>query len=159
MSLKTFLLLTALSFLPISELRGGIPFALWNGMSPLLSFLYCTFINALVAPLAWIFLSSIHKGLYHWRFYRGIFDHFVERAREKVHPKVEKYGYWGLMVFVAIPFPLTGAWTGVLGGWMLGMEPKKVIGATVLGVLIAGLVVSFVLYFGVGAFSFFIKSV
>ncbi|MCX7025506.1 MAG: small multi-drug export protein, partial [Spirochaetes bacterium] len=92
-----------------------------------------------------------------WKFYRSVFDRFVLRAREKVGGKVEKYGYWGIFVFVALPLPFTGAWTGTLGGWVLGMRPARVMAAVALGVLAAGIIVSLVIYFGVGALSFLIK--
>lgn len=157
MNIQEFLLAGLLSLAPISELRGGIPYCFYKGMPIFYAFLYCTAINALAGPLAYVFLSTFHKLFYKINFYKNFFDRFVEKARLKVHKEVEKYGYWGLMVFVAIPLPMTGAWTGILGGWILGMEPKKVMGAVALGVLIAGIVVSCVLGFGVTALSFFYK--
>jgi len=83
----------------------------------------------------------------------------VEKARAKVHGKVERYGYLGLLIFVAIPLPVTGAWTGTLGAWVLGMSKKKACLAIVGGVLVAGLVVSIlVALLGAGAEIIFLKS-
>lgn len=148
-----------LSLTPISELRGGIPFAVARGADILPAALWCVAWNALAAPLALLFLGTVHKLLYRWGRYASFFDRFIERARAKVHPKVERFGYWGLLVFVAIPLPVTGAWTGALGAWVLGMERKRAVLAIAAGVLVAGIIVSLVVGLGIEAFSFFIKRV
>ena len=72
---------------------------------------------------------------------------------------VERYGYLGIMLFVAIPLPITGAWTGTLGAWILGMDRRKSILAVAAGVVIAGVIVSLVVGLGIGALSIFTKSV
>jgi uncharacterized membrane protein len=86
-----------------------------------------------------------------------VFDRIVGRARRKVHRAVERWGYWGLTVFVCIPLPFTGAWTGVLGAWVLGMEWRRALLAVTAGVLIAGGIVTLVAFFGIRAFSIFLK--
>lgn len=151
--------LTALlALLPISELRGAIPFGVINGMGLLPAAILSTLVNATVPLIAFIFLSTIHKLLYKWSFYRDFFDRFVDKTRIKVHAKVEKYGYWGLLVFVAIPLPVTGAWTGALGAWVLGMDKRKAIPAIAGGVLVAGVVVTLlVALLGPGAKTIFFK--
>jgi uncharacterized membrane protein len=115
--------------------------------------------NALVGPVAFAFLETFHKLLYKWAFYARIFDGFVAKARQKVHAKVERYGYLGIMLFVAIPLPVTGAWTGTLGAWILGMDRKKTMAAVAAGVVMAGFIVSLVVGLGIGALSIFTKSV
>lgn len=148
-----------LSMLPISELRGAIPFLLANKAPVLFAFLYCTAFNALVAPIAYIFLASVHKLLYRIKWYHDFFEKFVENARHKVKKEVDKYGFWGLMVFVAIPLPMTGAYSGVLGAWILGMDKKKSILCVIAGVFIAGVVVTIVAWSGIGALNFLLKKV
>lgn len=148
-----------LALLPVSELRGAIPFAVANGMPLLEAFVFCVLINALAGPIAFLFLDSVHKLLYRWKPYAQFFDRFVDRARAKVHESVQKYGYWGLMVFVAIPLPMTGAWTGTLGGWILGIERKKTMLAVAAGVFIAGVIVTAIVGLGAEAFSFLLKKV
>lgn len=147
-----------LSLLPIAELRGAIPFALANGAPVPAAFAIAVSANVLVAPIGWLFLSTLHGLLTRWRPYAAFFDRLVVRARRKVHDAVERWGYWGLAVFVAIPLPFTGAWTGILGAWVLGMDWKKVIAAVAAGVLVAGIVVTAVAYFGIRAFSIFLKT-
>ncbi|MBQ7645297.1 MAG: small multi-drug export protein, partial [Spirochaetales bacterium] len=73
--------------------------------------------------------------------------------------KVGKYGLLGLMLFVAIPLPITGAWTGTIGAWVMGLDRKKSILFIILGVLVAGIVVSAVVATGAGIASLFTKQV
>ena len=154
-----------LSFLPISELRGAIPFAIANNVPWYLAYPYTAGLNALVAPVCWIFLATLHKALYGTapaggiRWYRNFFDHFIEGARKKLAGPVEKWGWLGIAVFVAIPLPLTGAWTGTLGAWVLGISKRRTMAAVILGVIIAGAVVSAVVIFGISALNLFIRKV
>ncbi|TAH50122.1 MAG: ligand-binding protein SH3 [Treponema sp.] len=157
MTINPYVLTVFLSFLPISELRGAIPYAVANGI-PLPAAAAIAFAcNALVAPVAFIFLETFHKLFYRLGWYRSLFDHVVERTRSKVHASVEKYGYWGLMLFVAIPLPVTGAWTGTLAAWVFGMSRRKSMLTIALGVLISCVIVSLVVGLGVTALSLFIK--
>jgi uncharacterized membrane protein len=160
MDTTTILATTFLSLLPISELRGAIPFAVVRGMDLLPAALLCTAINATVPIFAFIFLSTIHRFLYRLGWYRRFFDRFVEKARSRVHRKVEKFGYWGLLFFVAIPLPVTGAWTGALGAWILGMERKRAVVAIVGGVLVAGIIVTVLVgLLGAGTKNIFFKTI
>ena len=158
MSVSVLVWALLLSLLPISELRGAIPYLLSHKVAVVPAFLICVGANSLVSPLAFLFISTLHRLLLRWKLYARAAGKFLERARRKVHELVEKYGYWGLAVFVAIPLPVTGAWTGALGAWVLGMDLKKSFLAITAGVFIAGVVVSLVAYFGIQALSFFIKS-
>ena len=159
MDTTTLLGTIGLSLLPISELRGAIPFAFARGMPLIEAYFIAVLCNALVAPLAFIFLETFHRLFYRWPFYAGVFDRFVERSRHKVHAKVERFGYLGIMLFVAIPLPVTGAWTGTLGAWILGLGRKKTMMAVAAGVAIAGVLVSAIVGFGVEALGFLIKHV
>src|SRR3972149_2171485 len=103
--------------IPIGELRVGLPIVLAGGMHPLLAYFYCVGINILVTPLMLIFLSTVNKLFLHFNWYKKLYEKLIERARKKGKEKVDKYGLVGLMIFVAIPLPLTGAYTGALGAW------------------------------------------
>jgi len=148
-----------LSFLPISELRGAIPFAIANGVPWYLAFVISVFINALIAPACWVFLSTLHKLFLKMNWYKSFFERFIERARTRLHKNVERWGWLGIAVFVAIPLPLTGAWTGTLGAWVLGLSKRKTMLAVLLGVLTSGVVVTSVVLLGVQALNLFIKRV
>ena len=151
---------TLLTLLPIAELRGGLPFALTKGGVPwYLAYPFCVLVNALVAPIAFLFLDTVHKLLYKWGFYARIFDRFIEKARRKLSVKVDKWGFWGVAVFVGIPLPITGAWTGTFGAWVLGLNRQKTMLAVLAGVAISGLIVSAITLLGIEALSLFIKNV
>lgn len=159
MTIKTLAVTVALTLLPISELRGAIWYALNNDVPVYMAFILCVVLNALIGPLLYLFLNTVHKLLFHLAWYQKLFDSLVDRARRKVAAKVDKYGYWGLALFVAIPLPITGAYTGTLGAWVLGMDPKKTFLAVALGALIAGIIVTVVVSLGIEAFSLFVKEV
>jgi len=145
------------SLMPISELRGAIPLAMASGWPWWQAWLWCVGFNLLVGPIAYAFLATAHRILYRWGFYAGLFDRLVERARLKVHDKVEKYGYLGVALFVGIPLPITGAWTGVLGSWILGLSRRKTMFAVVLGVTISGTIVTLITAVGLQGLSIFTK--
>lgn len=159
MSFSDLLITALLSIAPISELRGAIPFALAKGMPVVWAYLFCVAMNFLASILVLIFLNTLHKLFYHISLYRRFFDSFIERARRKVGPNLDKYGTWGLTIFVAIPLPVTGAITGTLGAWVLGMKKRQILPAVLAGVAIAGIIVSVIAYYGIEAFSFFTKQV
>ena len=153
----TYIITAFLSLLPISELRGAIPYAIAHGLSPVFTWFYCIILNAAVGPLVYIFLSTFHKFLIKFTWYQNLFDKFVKKNRHKVENKVKKYGYPGITLFVAIPLPITGAYTGTLGAWILGLNPKKTFLSVLIGVIISGTIVLTITYYGIEAFSFFIK--
>ena len=148
-----------LAILPVSELRGALPYMYFNDVNIIKCFLIAVLCNAMVYPIGIAFLNTLHKILSRWVFYRSFFDKTVIRARKKVSEKVNKYGLPGLMVFVAIPLPITGAWTGTIGAWALGLDKKKSFLAIFLGVIFSGLIVTGIIYAGVGINSIFIKRV
>ena len=154
---STLLVSLLLCLLPIAELRGGLPYALAGGVPPLAAYLLCVAANALVGPLVFLFLSSLHRLLDRWPAYHRFFVRLVDRSRRRIHSVVERYGYWGLMIFVAIPLPLTGAYTGALGAWVLGMRRWKSVLFITLGVALAGLIVSLVYLLGLRALYFLLK--
>jgi len=159
LDIHTVLIAAFLTVAPISELRGAIPFLLAKGGSPLWVYLFCVALNALVGPFVFLFLNTLHRLFSRISLYNRLFDVMVRRARAKIEKNVEKYEYWGVTIFVAIPLPITGAWTGTLGAWVLDLEPRKTFLHVFYGVCIAGVVVLLVSYFGIEAFSFFTKSI
>jgi uncharacterized membrane protein len=159
MPINTLFWTAFLSFLPISELRGALPYALSRGMDWRWAYVYTVTLNALVAPACWLFLSTFHRLFLRLGWYRRFFDLFVERARGKIHRQVERWGWIGIAVFVAIPLPITGAWTGTLGSWVLGVDKRKTMLAVILGVMCSGAIVTAVMLLGIGAFEIFVKRV
>lgn len=148
-----------LSLIPISELRGAIPYGYLNNLSLLEVLTISVFFNCLVPLIGFTFLSTLHNLLMKTSVYRRVFSPLLERARVNVGAKVQKYGILGLVLFVGIPLPITGAWTGTLGAWVLGLDRKKSFLAIVLGVLMAAAIVTAVLLTGSGLVNIFTKQV
>ncbi|MBU1319703.1 MAG: small multi-drug export protein [candidate division Zixibacteria bacterium] len=146
-----------LSLLPIAELRGGIPYAVANDISLPVAYLVCVASNILVIPALFIFLDTLHHQLYKIGPYKWLFDKMVIRTLRKAETKVGKYGYWGVMLFVAIPLPVTGAYTGTLAAWLLELNKRKAFWYLALGVVIAGVIVSVATLTGVGILRIFTK--
>ena len=159
MEIRTIIITAALTLLPISELRGAIPYAVLHDMHPLAAYFFCVILNALLGPLVYLFLDSLHRLFYRLQWYRSLFDRIVERARTRVEDKVSRFGYIGIMLFVGIPLPITGAYTGTLGAWILGLNRKKTCIAVAAGAVISGIIVSLLMYFGSQAASIFIKQI
>lgn len=148
-----------LTLLPITEIRGGLPYALILGIPWILAYPYCVFLNTLVAPIVYLFLDGIHNILCRWQFYSNVFGRLVERTRRKLAQKVDRFGLWGVAVFVGIPLPITGVWTGTLGAWILGLNRRKTLLAVLVGAAVSGLIVSAVVLLGIEALDFLIRHV
>jgi uncharacterized membrane protein len=159
MSAPVLLWTAFLAFLPISELRGAIPFAIAQGIPWYAAYPFAVVLNALVAPACWIFLSTLHKLFLKMAWYQKFFNRFVERARDKLRRGVERWGWLGIAAFVAVPLPITGAWTGTLGAWVLGISRKRTMAAVILGVAVSGAIVTAVVVLGIRAVDFLIKQV
>lgn len=134
-----------LSMLPIIELRGGLIAAALLNLEGVLSFIVCYIFNLLPIPFILLLITWIFKQFKKTK----ILGKFVDKMEEKVDKKkgqIEKYGYWGLFLFVAIPLPGTGAWTGALIAAVLEMDKKKSFVAIALGVAVAGLIMMILSY-------------
>ena len=127
----------ALSAAPLSELRGGLLFALAKNVNPLLAFLIAVIANIFAVFLIFLFLDFLHVRLLKFQAYGRCFDYYAARIRNKV-ANYGKIKYFTLFLFVAIPSPGTGAYTGTLLSWLLGLDRKKSFIAIALGVVAAG---------------------
>jgi uncharacterized membrane protein len=157
--MKSLVYAAILSLLPISELRGGIPYAYLYGNSIWISYIICVIANFFVGPIVFIFLGTAHNLLIKWKLYENIFNKYVAGVRRKTAHLIEKYGFWGITIFVAIPLPVTGAYTGSVAAWLFGLDKKKSMLAVFVGVCVAGIIVSTILYFGIEGFEFLYKRV
>ncbi len=123
---------------PISELRGGIPLAIALGLDP-----WFTFSAAIVANALIFFPIYFVLRLFYDRFLFRIplFGRYLDGLRKRGKPVVEKYGFWGLFLFVAVPLPFSGAYTGTILAWLLDVDWRKAFPAVGLGVVMAGIIV------------------
>jgi uncharacterized membrane protein len=136
------------SILPIAELRGGIPYAIFNDIHPLTAYIVCVVANILVFPIVYFFLEVIHPIFLKISFYKNLFDKIVIRTRNKLGLKIKKYGFWAIMIFVMIPLPVTGVYTGTLASWLFDIPKKRSFLSIVLGVIISGLIMTGISLFG-----------
>ncbi len=148
-----------LSIMPIFELRGGIPYALINGIHPVTAYFMAVSANILAFPIVYFFMGFFHDLFSKMEWYTRLFEKIVVRTRAKVGDNLEKWGFWGLMIFVMIPLPVTGAYTGSFAAWVFGIDKVKGFLAVSLGVLIAGLIVTAIFLSGAELFSFVLKKV
>ncbi len=149
-----------LGVLPISELRGAIPFAYFNDIPLGVAAIIGGGANLLVFPFAYLFLTYFHSFFYsRFAWYISLFDKTVVKTRHKLSQKVAIYGLLGITLFVAVPLPITGAYTGTLGAWVLGLPIRKSFLAVSLGVLISTIIVTTILLVGNSTFSLFIKQI
>lgn len=146
--MNSLILAILLTLLPLVELRGGLPVALINaskyGVSQLAVFLVIVLLNVLLIFVIFFFLDYLHKHLINFKFYQKFYSFYLKRMQKKID-KFEKrhnaLGFFALFLFVAIPLPLTGAYTGTFVSWVLGLERKRSILAIASGVIVAGIII------------------
>ena len=139
------------SMLPIIELRGAIPMAFAMGLPWWQAYLISVVGNLLPVPFILLLINIVLKWMSASKiaFFNKIAS-FLYGKVEKNRARIEKYSFWGLCLFIAIPLPVTGAWTGSLVAAVIGMKPWKAFLSALLGVLIAGLIVTLIVYGGIG---------
>ena len=131
-----------LSVIPVAELRFAIPFAILNyDMNPALAFLYACIGNLIPVPFIILFIRKIFDWMKNFKLLGKIATKLEERGKSK-QETVKKYKFWGLFIFVAIPLPGTGAWTGALIAALMNMRLKDAVPSIALGVICAGLIVT-----------------
>lgn len=138
-----------LGALPISELRGAIPFGLSVGLS-LKKVLILSIIGNIVPILPILFfLKPVSEYLRRFGIFKKFFDWLFERAKKR-SGLIEKYEALGLILFVAVPLPVTGAWTGCVAASLFKMRLRCAFLAITTGVLIAAVIVTAVCFVGKG---------
>jgi len=145
-----YLITIGLCVAPVSELRGGLPFALGRGLHPAAAYVLAVGANLLVVPILLVGFRWAESVLRRFSPTRRLLEAVLRRTRRKGR-FVERFGSVGLVLLVAVPLPGTGAWTGALAAILLGLPLRRSAVLITLGVLIAGVVV---LFASLGAFHF-----
>lgn len=135
-----------ISMVPIIELRGAIPWATGMGLSPWIAIPVAIIGNLIPIPFIILFIKKIFAWMRKASPKLNKVVDKMEAKAEKNKAKVLKYAFWGLAIFVAIPLPGTGGWTGALVAAMLDMPLKKAFPSILIGVLGAGVIIAFVSY-------------
>jgi uncharacterized membrane protein len=131
-----------IAMLPISELRGAIPYGITvGGLSWQEAYVLAVIGNFIpVLPILW-FIGPVSDKLRRFRMFDCFFDWLFARTRRK-GKLIERFEVLGLMMFVAIPLPVTGAWTGCVAAFLFGVRKRLAIPSIFLGICLAGVVVT-----------------
>lgn len=144
--LPSELIVFVVSMIPIVELRGGIicssllHLPVWRGV------LFCLLGNMIPVPFILLFITPVFDRLKRTRLFRPIVEKLEQRSLGK-SDRIRRYEFWGLVLFVGIPLPGTGAWTGSLIAALLDVKFRKALPAVYLGLLVAVVIMCIVSYF------------
>ena len=141
--LKKYLWIAFISMVPLIELRGAVPVSQGMGLPVISSYIVCIIANMLPVPIIYLFARKVLEwgvdkpfigGFFQWCLTKG------EHGGQKLQAKAGRGLFLALMLFVGIPLPGTGAWTGTLAASILDMDFKSSVLAVMLGVLLAGVI-------------------
>ena len=153
---KKYLIAFLVSMVPLIELRGGVPYAVVHGLDYWTALVICAIGNMLPVPIIYLFARKVLLWGCDKKYIGKFFTYCIEKG-EKGGRKLKERGgrgglFIGLLLFVGIPLPGTGAWTGTLAASFLNMGIKSTTLAVSLGVVLAGLIMGFVAMTGVHVF-------
>ncbi len=155
--IKKYLLAFLISMIPLIELRGALPFALIVGIPPVAAYAVCIVGNMLPVPIIFFFARRVLEWGADKKFIGRFFSWCLKKGHkggEKLQSKAGRGGLFvALMLFVGIPLPGTGAWTGTLAASLLDMDFKTSVTAVMLGVLLAGIIMGVLSMCGISLFS------
>ena len=142
------------SMIPIIELRGAIPLGAALGLPIWLNFLLSVIGNMLPVPIILLFVKKVLEFMSKCRvkFFNKVANYVYGKA-EKNRGKIEKYSFWGVAIFVGIPLPMTGAWTGSLVAAIINMKFWKALLSAFVGVICAAVVITLISYGVVAIFA------
>lgn len=143
-----YLITVLWSISPLGEARVGIPVGVKLGLSLPLAFTIGLVSNLLVFPVFYNLISFFNKKFWPSRAYRKRAVNMTRRAKKGTEKVVQKYGFIGLMLFVMIPLPFTGAYMGTISAYLFRFDQKKAFLAVSLGVTISCVIIFLILFFG-----------
>ncbi|MCX8044891.1 MAG: small multi-drug export protein [Desulfobacterota bacterium] len=153
--LRSIGILVAITFIPALELRASIPwgmFKMQNQLSWVITVAVCSIANIVLGWLVFVALGPLFDWMKKWKWFSRNIWPLLERTQQKIHPYVEKYGEMGIAVFIGIPLPGSGVYSGAIGAYLLGLDGRKFFIANIIGVLIAAAAVTclcILIYYGI----------
>ncbi len=154
--MNDIIFLIFLTFLPFLELRASIPYGiLVLDMHFVPVFFICVLTNMVLGPIVYLLLDKVMHLRFSWM--RNLYDKYVQRTQRRIHGAVERWGELGVALFIGVPLPGSGSYSGALGSYVIGLGFKKFVIANIFGNLIAGTVVTIVSLTGGGLANWFIK--
>lgn len=150
-----YLILILLTFLPFLELRASIPYGIFaTDINTFIVVLIAIISNILLSPLLYLFLDKFIHLFFFFKPFKKWYHNKLEKAQKKIKPKVDKYGIIGLSIFIGIPLPGSGVYTGALAAYIMNLGYKKFLYASIIGVLIAASAVTIISLLTLSGFDF-----
>lgn len=140
-----YLIIIFLTFFPFLELRASIPYGIFatNIPAPIVIIL-AMISNIILAPLLYLFLDKIIHIFFFIKPFKKWYHYKLEKTQKKIKPAVDKYGILGLAIFIGIPLPGSGVYSGALAAYIMNLGYKKFLYASIIGIIIAGTAVSII---------------
>lgn len=138
--LKSILILGAITFIPALELRASIPWGMFKMQHELswpLTVAVCTLFNIILGWVVFLALGPLFSVMRKWPWFDKNVWPLLERSQHKIRPYVEKYGEMGVAIFIGVPLPGSGVYSGAFGAYLLGLDNRKFFIANIIGVIIA----------------------
>jgi len=153
MEAENFIYIVALTFLPGLELRASIPYALLISNSNLFFIPIILLLNIILGEAVFYFLNTSLDFFLKINVFKKYYLKYIKRIQKRARKYVDKYGTLGLAIFIGIPLPGSGVYTGALAAFILGFERRDFSIANILGVLISGIVVTLIVLSGCRIFN------
>ena len=158
--MNELLKLILLTLAPFLELRASIPYGILIAkLNWVLVFLVTVITNIVLAPIVYLFFDKFIHIFLRIKVVDRLYQKQVIRTQRKIHPLIEKYGVLGLALFIGVPLPGSGVYSGALGAYLLGFRKRDFLLAAIVGVLIAGIIVTLISTIGFETFGFLLKKV
>jgi len=143
--LNQTLYLISITFLPFLELRASIPYGINVLKMPWPTvFIVCVIANIILGIIIYFMLDKFVHFFLRYKIFSVPYKKIVLRTQKKIQKSVDKYGELGVALFIGVPWPGTGVYSGALGAYVIGLKLKKFIIADIIGVLIAGAIVTII---------------
>ena len=157
--MKHILYLILITFIPALELRASIPFGILYEQKFYWVWVFgiCVVANIILGFLVFWLIEHIIKLMTLIKPIGKLWNWYVDRVQHRIQKSVDRYGEWAVAVFIGIPLPGSGVYSGALAAYLIGLPFRKFIISNILGVLIAAVIVTIICLTGGEAFSFFLK--
>ena len=136
-----FIIAMLWSLSPFGEAKVGIPYGMLSGLNIYMVFVACFLSNLLVFPMMMFFLEKVNRYFLKWVFYKKSAIYVARRAKSGSGAKIQRYGFWGLILFVMIPLPGTGVYAGSIATYLFKIEKQKAFWANTIGIFLSSAIV------------------
>lgn len=150
MEIEELLFAALWSFSPFGEAKVGIPYGILSGAGHYMTFIVCFLANVLIFPMMLFFLNFVNSHFLKWRLYKRSAIFVARRAKTGAGKTVQRFGFWGLLIFVMMPIPGTGVYAGTIAGFILGIEKKRAFMANTIGIFFSCVIVWSVTVLAIG---------